>query len=83
MYFLQFKGRENALGTLLVDNEYSLISAKNKRGGDIHAWRETQRTRDTRGALKIRFFGVPLALRVLRVSSVRVYFSRSLVSGRN
>lgn len=83
MYFLQFKGRENALGTLLVDNEYSPISAKNKRGGDIHAWHETRRTRDTRGAPKIRFFGAPPAPRVPRASSARVYFSRSPVSGRN
>ena len=46
-----------------LDQEYFLISAKNKRVGGIHASRETRRTC---GEHRKLIFGAPRAMRVFR-----------------
>jgi len=54
-----------------VDCELSLLSAKNKSSGELHAPCKTRRTRDSRGAPNIRlkiFIGASCVFRVLRVS---------------
>ena len=68
-----------------VDCELSLLSAKNKCSGELHAPRKTRRTRDSRRAPNIRLKNIyRCVLRVLCPSGLvrSVYFTRSLIFSR-
>lgn len=68
-----------------VDCELSLLSAKKKSSGELHAPRKTRRTRDSRRAPNIRLKNIyRCVLRVPCPSGLarNVYFTRSLIFSR-